>query len=39
LRNVGRGKYTGQFKWTTNPVNVTVKSSLGGSASHAVTVK
>ncbi len=33
------GTYSGQFKWPTNPQNITVKSSLGGSASATVTVK
>lgn len=33
------GKYSGQFRWPTNPVNVTVKSSAGGSASAAVQAK
>ncbi len=39
LTNNGGGKYTGQFSWPTNPQNITVKSSLGGSASKAVTLK
>jgi hypothetical protein len=38
LTNNG-GKYSGQFKWPTNPQNITVKSSLGGSSSVTVTVK
>lgn len=29
--------YTGKFSWPSNPLNITVKSSLGGSASSAVT--
>lgn len=38
LTNNG-GKYSGQFKWPTNPQNITVKSSLGGSSSATVTVR
>ena len=30
------GRYTGQFKLRTNPQNITVKSSLGGTASKVV---
>jgi hypothetical protein len=37
LTNNG-GTYSGQFKWPTNPQNITVRSSLGGSASAIVTV-
>jgi hypothetical protein len=33
------GKYSGQFKWPTNPQKITVKSSLGGSSLATVTVK
>jgi hypothetical protein len=33
LTNVGGGKYQGQFPQSVNPQNITVKSSLGGSAS------
>lgn len=32
-------KYSGKFSWSTNPVNITVKSSLGGSATAAVVTK
>ena len=39
LANKGGGKYEGQFSWPTNPSNITVKSSLGGSATSAVTAK
>jgi hypothetical protein len=39
LTNSGGGKYTGQFTWSTNPQNITVRSSLGGSATKAVTAK
>jgi uncharacterized repeat protein (TIGR01451 family) len=38
LTNNG-GTYSGQFKWTTNPLNITVRSNLGGSASTVVTVR
>jgi hypothetical protein len=39
LTNNGGGKYTGQSSWPTNPQNITVKSSLGGSSSKAVMLK
>jgi hypothetical protein len=39
LTNNGGGKYTGQISWPTYPQNVTVRSSLGGSASKAVELK
>jgi hypothetical protein len=39
LTNNGGGKYSGQFSWPANPSNVTVKTSLGGSATKAVTAK
>ena len=39
LTNSGGGKYKGQFGVPSNPQNVTVRSSLGGSASKAVTAK
>ncbi|MEO7723549.1 MAG: hypothetical protein ABIU29_02505, partial [Chthoniobacterales bacterium] len=32
-------RYTGKFSWSVNPVNITVKSSAGGSATKAVTVR
>jgi hypothetical protein len=38
LTNNG-GIYSGQFKWPTNPLNITLRSSLGGSASATVTVR
>jgi hypothetical protein len=37
LQNDGGGRYRGEFNWPTNPGNVTVRSSLGGSASRSVT--
>lgn len=39
LSNDGGGRYRGQFSWPSNPQNVTVRSSLGGTASRAVTLK
>lgn len=39
LTNKGGGKYEGQFAWPANPQNVTIRSSLNGSASKAVTLK
>jgi len=37
LRNNGGGQYQAQFEVSSNPQNVTVKSTSGGSASLAVT--
>lgn len=39
LSNNGGGKYSGQFSWSANPQNVTVRSNFGGSTSRAVTAK
>jgi hypothetical protein len=39
LANDGGGRYRGQLSWSTNPQNVTVTSSLGGTATRAVTLK
>jgi hypothetical protein len=39
LSNNGGGSYSGQFSWPSNPQSITVKSSLGGSATRAVTAK
>jgi hypothetical protein len=39
LTNAGGGKYAGQFSASSNPVSITVKSSLGGSATQAVSAK
>jgi hypothetical protein len=39
LTNEGGGRYRGNFSWPTNPQNITVRSSLGGSASRTVTLK
>ncbi|MEJ7615400.1 MAG: hypothetical protein WKF30_00165 [Pyrinomonadaceae bacterium] len=38
LTNSG-GRYSGQFSLTANPQSITVKSSLGGKATRAVTIK
>lgn len=39
LTNNGGGRFSGVFSWPTNPTNITVRSSFGGSASGAVTLK
>lgn len=39
LANNGGGNYSAQFAWPSNPQNITVRSSLGGSATKAVTTK
>ena len=39
LRNEGGGRYRGEFSWSTNPQNITVRSSLGGQATRTVTLK
>ncbi len=39
LTNQGGGKYQGQFTRSTNPVNITVRSSLGGVAGKSVIVR
>ena len=39
LGNSGGGQYRGEFGVSTNPQNITVRSSLGGSATRAVDVK
>jgi hypothetical protein len=39
LTNDGGGRYRGQFTWPTNPQNITVRSSLGGSATRAVAAR
>jgi hypothetical protein len=39
LGNSGRGRFKGSFSWSVNPQNITVRSSLGGSAAKAVTAK
>jgi hypothetical protein len=39
LRNEGGGRYRGEFSWPTNPQSITLRSSLGGSATRTVTLK
>jgi hypothetical protein len=39
LRNEGGGRYRGDFSLSSNPQNITVRSSLGGQATRAVTLK
>ena len=39
LQNEGGGRYRGEFSWPTNPQNIMVRSSLGGQATHSVTLK
>jgi hypothetical protein len=39
LTNAGSGRYKGQFTWPSNPVNITVRSNKGGSATSNVTVR
>jgi hypothetical protein len=39
LSNDGGGRYRGQFSWPSNPQSITVRSSLGGSATRTVTAK
>jgi len=36
LRNEGGGRYRSDFNWPTNPQSITVRSSLGGSATRTV---
>ena len=39
LANNGGGKYSATLNWSVSPQNVTVRSSFGGSATRAVTLK
>ena len=39
LTNDGGGRYRGQFTWPSNPQSITVRSSLGGSATRTVTAR
>ncbi|HEX6288205.1 MAG TPA: FG-GAP-like repeat-containing protein [Herpetosiphonaceae bacterium] len=39
LRHEGDGRYRGDFSLASNPQNITVRSSLGGEATRAVTLK
>jgi hypothetical protein len=36
LTNDGGGRYRGDLAWATNPGSITVKSSLGGSATRTL---
>jgi hypothetical protein len=36
LQNDGGGRYRGEFNLSSNPQNITVRSSLGGYASRAI---
>jgi hypothetical protein len=39
MTKIGRGSYDAKLPWPTNPKNVTVRSSFGGSASKQVTLR
>ena len=39
MTNNGGGRFSGFLPWSANPKNITVRSSFGGSASKAVTLK
>jgi hypothetical protein len=39
LTNDGGGRYRGEFNWPSNPQSITVRSSLGGSATRTVIAK
>ncbi|HEX5603288.1 MAG TPA: hypothetical protein VFX63_12085, partial [Pyrinomonadaceae bacterium] len=39
LKNNGNGRFSASLSWPTNPENITVRSSLGGSASSSVALK
>jgi hypothetical protein len=39
LRNNGNGRFSASLSWPTNPENITVRSSFGGSASSPVALK
>ena len=39
LTNNGGGRYSGQLSAASNPVNITVRSNMGGSANRTVTIK
>jgi hypothetical protein len=36
LSNNGGGRYAAELSWSTNPQSITVKSSLGGTATRVV---
>ena len=39
LSNDGGGRYRGEFSWSVNPQNITVRSNFGGQASRTVTAR
>jgi len=39
MKNKGGGNYSAQLSWPDNPNSITVRSSFGGSASKAVTLR
>jgi len=39
LSNTGGGQYRGEFNVSTNPQNITVRSSLGGVATRSVAAR
>ncbi len=39
LTSGGGGKFSGQFNWSVNPQNITLRSNLGGTKSGAVAAK
>jgi hypothetical protein len=39
LSNDGGGRYRGEFNWSVNPQNITVRSNFGGQATRAVTAR
>jgi len=39
MKNSGNGRFSAQLSWPTNPNNITVRSSFGGFATKAVTLK
>jgi hypothetical protein len=39
MKNNGSGRFSASLSWPTNPENITVRSSFGGSTSSSVTLK
>jgi len=39
LSNDGGGRFRGEFSWPVNPQSITVRSSFGGQATRAVTLR
>jgi len=39
LSNNGGGRYRGEFSWSVNPQNITVRSNFGGQATRTVTAR